>query len=292
MYGKIIKGIAGFYYVHNGHSRVFECKAKGIFRNKNIKPLVGDDVEFDVIDDAEGTGNIVEICERKNSIVRPAAANVDQAVIVFAVKEPEPNLDLLNRFLIMMEYQDIQSTIIFNKSDLGDESLINSLQNMYCRTGYALHFISVKDEQEMDNLRDVFAGKTTVLAGPSGVGKSSLMNWLNPEAYMEVGSLSEKLKRGKHTTRHSELFPVGENSYVMDTPGFSSLSIDYIGHEQLRYYFPEFTEYEGKCRFNGCVHDKEPDCAVKNALENDLISRKRYDNYVYLLNELKNVKRY
>ncbi|MBQ9886222.1 MAG: ribosome small subunit-dependent GTPase A [Lachnospiraceae bacterium] len=292
MYGKIIKGIAGFYYVHNGHSRVFECKAKGIFRNKKIKPLVGDDVIFDIIDDAEGTGNIVEICERKNSIVRPAAANIDQAVIVFAVREPEPNLDLLNRFLIMMEYQDIPSTIIFNKSDLADDSLIQTLQDIYCSTGYELHFISVKDEHDMDNLRDVFAGKTTVLAGPSGVGKSSLMNWLNPEAYMEVGSLSDKLKRGKHTTRHSELFPVGENSYVMDTPGFSSLSIDYIEHEQLRYYFPEFAEYEGKCRFNGCVHDKEPDCAVKEALAAKELSSKRYNNYINLLNELKNVKRY
>lgn len=292
MQGKIIKGIAGFYYVHDGHSRVFECKAKGIFRNKNIKPLVGDNVEFDIIDEKDQTGNITAICERKNSIIRPAAANVDQAVIVFAVKNPEPNLDLLDRFLVMMEYQDIPCHIIFNKCDLADDSLVDKLKSVYAPTGYGIHFISVVDEVGMENIRSIFSGKTTVLAGPSGVGKSSFMNWLNPEAFMEVGTLSEKLKRGKHTTRHSELFPVGDNSYVMDTPGFSSLSIDFIEHDTLRYYFPEFEDYEGKCRFNGCVHDKEPGCAVKQALDEKLISNDRYKNYVYLLNELKNVKRY
>ncbi len=292
MQGKIIKGIAGFYYVHDGHSRVFECKAKGVFRNKNIKPLVGDNVEFDIIDEKEQIGNITSVCERQNSIIRPAAANVDQAVIVFAVKNPEPNLDLLDRFLVMMEYQDIPCNIIFNKCDLADDILVDKLKGIYSSTAYNVKFISVTDESGMESIRSIFSGKTTVLAGPSGVGKSSFMNWLNPEAFMEIGALSEKLKRGKHTTRHSELFPVGDNSYVMDTPGFSSLNIDFVEHDTLRYYFPEFDNFEGKCRFNGCLHDKEPNCAVKQALEDGIISSERYKNYVYLLNELKNVKRY
>ena len=227
-----------------------------------------------------------------NSIIRPAAANVDKAVIVFAVKNPAPNLDLLDRFLVMMEYQDIPCDIIFNKCDLTDTDWTDELKEIYSPTGYGVHFISVKDDRGLENIRDIFTGCTTVLAGPSGVGKSSFMNWLNPEAFMEIGSLSEKLMRGKHTTRHSELFPVAENSYVMDTPGFSSLYIDFIEYEDLRYCFPEFENYEGKCRFNGCVHDREPDCAVKQALEEKKISRKRYDDYIYLLNELKNVRRY
>lgn len=292
MQGKIIKGIAGFYYVHDGRSRVFECKAKGIFRNRNIKPLVGDNVEFDIIDEKEQTGNIIAICNRQNSIIRPAAANVDQAVIVFAVKNPEPNMDLLDRFLIMMEYQDIPCSIIFNKCDLADEDQVDKLKGIYALTGYDIYFISIADESGMEDIRNIFSGRTTVLAGPSGVGKSSFMNWLNPKALMETGALSEKLKRGKHTTRHSELFPVGDNSYVMDTPGFSSLSIDFTRHDSLRYYFPEFDDYEGRCRFNGCLHYKEPGCAVKQALDSGIISNERYKNYIYLLDELKNVKRY
>ena len=292
MQGKIIKGIAGFYYVHDGHSRVFECKAKGVFRNKKIKPLVGDNVEFDIIDDKEGTGNIVRVYDRTNSLIRPAAANVDKAVIVFAVKNPAPNLDLLDRFLVMMEHQDIPCDIIFNKCDLIGSAWADELKEIYIPAGYGLHFISVKEDKGLENIRDIFTDCTTVLAGPSGVGKSSFMNWLNPEAFMEIGALSEKLKRGRHTTRHSELFPVAENSYVMDTPGFSSLCLDFIEYEDLRYCFPEFENYEGKCRFNGCVHDREPDCAVKQALEDKKISQKRYDDYVYLLNELKNVRRY
>ncbi len=292
MQGKIIKGIAGFYYVHDGHSRVFECKAKGVFRNKKIKPLVGDDVCFDIIDDEKAIGNITQICERRNSIIRPAVANADQAVIVFAMSNPEPNLDLLDRFLIMMEYQEIPCTIIFNKSDLSDVSQEEKFRKLYEPAGYGIHFISVKNGSGMENIRSVFSGRTTVLAGPSGVGKSSFMNWLYPEAFMETGELSQKLGRGKHTTRHSELFPVGDNSYVFDTPGFSSLSIDFLQYDSLRFYFPEFDDYEGKCRFNGCLHDKEPECAVKEALEKKLIGRERYDNYIYLLNELKNVRRY
>ena len=292
MKGKIIKGIAGFYYVHDGRSKIYECKAKGVFRNRNIKPLVGDDVEFMVLDEKEGTGNIDAILPRKNKLIRPAVSNVDQAVVVLAVTEPLPNLNLLDRFLVMMERQEIPVIICFNKIDLSGGKEIEELRAIYGPAGYTLHFISTYEAAGLEKLHELIAGKTTVLAGPSGVGKSSITNFLQPEARMETGVVSEKIKRGKHTTRHSELFFVENGTYMMDTPGFSSMYIEDLEPNELKDYFPEFSEYEEECRFLGCIHVGEKVCGVKTAVADGKISRSRYDNYLLLYQELKDKRRY
>lgn len=292
MTGKIIKGIAGFYYVHDGYDRVYECKAKGIFRNRKIKPLVGDNVEFEILDEREGTGNIVSILKRKNSLIRPAVSNVDQALVVFAITEPMPNLNLLDRFLVMMERQRIPAVICFNKIDLSSEEERERLHSIYGPAGYEIHFISTYEKAGIDEIHDLIQGKTTVLAGPSGVGKSSLTNFIQPKAQMETGVVSEKIKRGKHTTRHSELFFVEENTYMMDTPGFSSMYIEDLKPEELKECFPEFAPEEDRCKFLGCVHVGEKVCGVKEAVKAGRISQSRYDNYLLLYQELKDRRRY
>lgn len=293
MKGKIIKGIAGFYYVHvPKEDETFECKAKGIFRKQDIKPLVGDDVEIDTENQPEGKGTIVSILPRKNDIIRPAVANVDQAMVIFAAAEPAPNLNLLDRFLIMMQRQRVHTIICFNKKDIANQKEMALLIDTYMRSGNEVVSISVLQDEGIPIIRSMIKGKTTVLAGPSGVGKSSLINIINPKAQMEIGSVSEKIKRGKHTTRHSELIYVDDNTYVMDTPGFSSLYIHEIDKEELKDYFNEFNEYEEKCRFIGCMHLNEPGCAVKEALDQGIISGIRYDNYKALYKELKDIKKY
>ena len=292
MTGKIIKGIAGFYYVHDGKSDVFQCKAKGVFRNRKIKPLVGDDVEFEITDEKDKEGNITEILPRKNSLIRPAVANIDQAIVVFALMDPEPNLNLLDRFLVMMETQQIPVTICFNKADLTKAGEEEKYRTIYEPAGYDVVFISVYEKEGMDEIRKRIAGKTTVLAGPSGVGKSSLTNCLYPEAEMETGSVSEKIRRGRHTTRHSQLFFLGEKTFMMDTPGFSSMYVEDMEAGDLKEYFPEFKQYEDGCRFLGCVHVGEKICGIKEAVEGGKISRSRYDNYVLMYQELKEKRRY
>ena len=234
MQGKIIKGIGGFYYIHVEHHGVYECKAKGVFRNRKIKPLVGDNVDIDILDETDKKGNIREILPRKNELIRPAVANIDQALVFFAAAEPDPNLGLLDRFLLQMEFKGIPTVLGFNKCDLINTSKREELEAIYEASGYPVVFVSVKNETDLDELRKLLDGKTTVLAGPSGVGKSSLMNWLLPEAEMETGEVSEKIKRGRHTTRHSELFHLGEGTYLFDTPGFSSLYLNDFTDETLK----------------------------------------------------------
>lgn len=292
MTGKIIKGIAGFYYVHDGKSRLYECKAKGVFRNKKIKPLVGDDVEFSVLDEEELTGNIDRILPRKNALVRPAAANVDQAMVVFSITHPAPNLNLLDRFLVMMERQQVPVVICFNKVDLCEGDLMEQYGQIYRQTGYEVEFISTVDKRGLDRVRERLQGKTTVLAGPSGVGKSSLTNELHPDAAMETGDISRKIERGKHTTRHSQLFHIGEDTFMMDTPGFSSMYVEDLEAGELKEYFPEFAAFEEGCKFLGCVHVGEKVCGVKEALSQGKLARSRYDNYLLMYQELKNKRRY
>ena len=211
MKGKIVKGIAGFYYVDVVGSGVYECKAKGVFRKEKRKPLVGDNVEIEVLDEKDREGNITEILPRKNELVRPAAANVDQALVVFAVAKPDPHFHLLDRFLVMMERKDIPVILCFNKDDLGTEEKIGELRDIYRDCGCTLVFASAGMQRNIEEIRRLLAGKTTVIAGPSGVGKSTLINLLQPEANMETGSISTKIERGKHTTRHSELFALGDH---------------------------------------------------------------------------------
>ncbi len=293
MEGKIIKGIAGFYYVHVPMTgMIYECKAKGIFRNQKIKPLVGDDVVIDTEEQPAGNGMITRILPRKNELIRPAVANVDQAMVIFAAAEPDPNLNLLDRFLIMMQKQQVKTIVCFNKMDIVTEGEIALLRDTYRLCGYEVVFTSMLQKEGISMLYEKMKGKTTVLAGPSGVGKSTFINLIQPGANMETGNISEKIKRGKHTTRHSELIYVEEGTYLMDTPGFSSLYIDEIEKEELKDYFVEFHEYETECRFIGCNHLNEPGCAVKEALKEHRISRLRYENYVTLYEELKNQKRY
>ena len=292
MQGKIIKGIAGFYYVHVVESGLYECKAKGIFRKDKMKPLVGDIVEIDILDETEKKGNITEIIERKNELIRPAVANIDQALVVFAVTKPKPHFNLLDRFLIMMESKGIPVVLCFNKKDIATEPEIQELKDIYENCGYRIVFTSAVEGENTEELKALLHGKTTAIAGPSGVGKSSLINIFQPNANMETGSISEKIERGKHTTRHSELIWIEDNTYIMDTPGFSSLYTNEFEKEELKYYFTEFSEYEGQCRFLGCDHIHEPGCAVKQALDEGKIHPVRYANYLEMYNELKEKRRY
>lgn len=292
MTGKIIKGIAGFYYVHVEGRGIYECRAKGIFRNVNIKPLVGDDVDMEILDERDKEGNVIKILPRENTLLRPAVANIDQALVIFAIIRPNPNLNLLDRFLIQMERQGLPSIICFNKQDIASEEEKDTLYNAYESSGYRVIFISALQSEGIDELKTLLAGKTTAVAGPSGVGKSTLINSLKPEANMETGSISEKIERGRHTTRHSEIITLGEGTYIMDTPGFTSLNITEIEKDELYSYYPEFKEHGQYCRFRGCAHISEPDCKVKEAVEHGNISRLRYDNYRLLYDELKAVKKY
>ncbi len=292
MIGKIIKGISGFYYVAVAGSGIYECKAKGIFRNRGQKPLVGDDVEIEILDETEHLGNVINILDRKSELIRPAVANVDQALVIFAVASPDPNFNLLDRFLVMMEYQDVPVHIVFNKKDLCDEKRCVELSAIYTNTGYDVYFTEAKSGRGVSEIRELLAGKTTTVAGPSGVGKSTLINHLQENVEMITGDLSEKIGRGKNTTRHAEIIPIDDTTYIVDTPGFSSLYLPEIEKEDLRDLYPELLPYASQCRFLGCTHTHEPDCAVKAALEEGEISEVRYANYKLLYEELANRKKY
>ncbi len=292
LYGKIIRGIAGFYYVHVTEHGVYECKAKGAFRKNKEKPLVGDNVEIDVLDENEKLGNVTDILKRKNDLIRPAVANVDQALVIFAADQPKPNFNLLDRFLLMMEQKEIPTVLCFNKVDLITEEEKEQLRAIYDKTGHDIFFVSAAHMQGIDNLKKCLHGKTTTVAGPSGVGKSSLINLFQSEVMMETGSISEKIQRGKHTTRHSELITLDEISYILDTPGFSSLAVFDLEKEEIKWYYPEFESLQDTCRFLGCNHIHEPDCAVKQAVEEGSISPIRYENYRLLFEECNNRKKY
>lgn len=292
MEGKIIKGIAGFYYIHAQNGLVYECKAKGIFRKDNQKPLVGDNVSFTELTREPAQGNITELHSRKNELIRPAVANVDQAVVIFAAKDPEPNYNLLDRFLIMMEAQDIPCLICINKSDLITKQEQEKIYKDYEGAGCEILFTSTKTGENIDKLYEKLKGKTSTVAGPSGVGKSSMVNCLAKNEIMETGDISSKIKRGKNTTRHTFLMALDQDTFLMDTPGFSSLSLPVMEKEQLRFHYLEFSTYEGACRFQGCVHISEPDCSVKQAVASGKIPKQRYENYRLLFEELKQQKRY
>lgn len=292
MIGKIIKGIGGFYYVHVKGDLIYECRAKGIFRKKKIKLLIGDNVEISILDEVNKKGNIDKILKRSNQLVRPTVANIDQAVIVFAVSRPDPTYNLLDRFLVMIEEKGIEAVICFNKVDILSEEDVNKIIEIYENTGYKVFTTSSISGHGIEELRASLYNKTTVFAGPSGVGKSSILNLIQSEMVLETGIVSEKIGRGKHTTRHAELMCFHEDSYVVDTPGFSSLVIEHIEEEKLKLYFREFAKYEPYCKFQGCNHINEPECGVKEAVKDGDISESRYTSYKQLLEELKDARRW
>ena len=289
--GKIIKGIGGFYYVDTDKG-LYECRARGIFRKNKITPLVGDRVSISVVDEDNKKGVVEEIDERDTELVRPPIANVDKALIVFAIKNPSPNLSLLDRFIVLAEKENLEIVIVFTKVDLdNDGELLESLKDIYEASGYKVIPVSNKLKLNIDRIKDELKGNTVVFAGPSGVGKSSLLNEIDQKFELKTGEVSDKIKRGKHTTRHAELLKLECGGMVADTPGFSSLTLDDIEESELKEYFIEFDNYD-ECRFGSrCIHENEPSCAVKEAVENGKISKERYDSYIQLLNEMRSGKR-
>ncbi len=290
--GILIKGIAGFYYVKSGDT-IYECKARGKFRNDSLVPVIGDHVTIKLLGE-KSDNNIYEkayiedIKPRKNSLIRPPIANIDQAIVVFSVSYPKLHLDLLDRFLIIIEKEKITPYIVLNKIDETDPDTYNYLLERYSKIGYDIMAVSAKQGTSINDLKNKLIGKISVFAGPSGVGKSTLLNAIGKNFCLATGEVSQKIKRGKHTTRHVELMPLEEGGYVADTPGFTSLHMESIQKEELKDYFPEFRNYEGMCKFNGCMHIHEPGCKVKEALETDIISKERYNSYVTYFEQLKN----
>ena len=288
MYGKIVKGIAGFYYVRTDEGEVYACKAKGIFRKEQQKPLVGDNVAFDVTDEKDREGSIHTIFERTSELVRPAVANIDQVVVAAAGKTPDFHLNLLDRLTVIMEYRNLSVVVCITKNDLLSESERDQIRSCLTSTGYPLFFLSNTDPEKSPDeaaFRETLKGKVTAFAGVSGVGKSSLVNRICPAAGMETGDISRKIGRGRHTTRHTELFGLEGGGYLLDTPGFSSLELWPVTRQTLELCFPEFQEYLGKCRFPGCSHVKEPDCAIKAQIGRT-IHPLRYEDYVSFYQEL------
>lgn len=287
MKGKIIKGIGGFYYVKTENG-IIECKARGKFRHKSLKPMVGDNVEILI---ENGKGTIEKIEERTSELIRPTVANVTQAFVVFAIKNPDLNFDLLNRFLVLCESNNIKAIVALNKIDLVSEEEKIELKEKINAIGYEVLFINAREGIGVDDLKNRLQGNVTVLCGPSGAGKSTLINTLTDRIHMETGEVSEKIGRGRHTTRHSELIEVSDG-YIVDTPGFSTLDVTFIDKEDLRYCFPDFDEYNNECKYRGCLHHKEPGCAVKEAVEEGKINKYRYEFYIRTLEEILKGRKY
>lgn len=283
--GRIIKALSGFYYVKSGDS-IYQCRGRGVFRKQNITPLVGDFVEFDSQNPEEGY--ILSIKERKNRLVRPPVSNIDQAIIASSAAKPDFNPLLLDRFLVMIESKRITPIILITKKDLKDESELESIvhyQRLYEEIGYSVKLISALQFEESGGLIHDLANRVSVIAGQSGVGKSSLLNALNTSLTLKTDEISTSLGRGKHTTRHVELVEIG-GGLVADTPGFSTLDFDDIAPDELAECFPEISERQAGCKFRGCFHNKEPKCAVKQAVEEGKIAQSRYNHYLRFLNEI------
>ncbi|NUJ17086.1 ribosome small subunit-dependent GTPase A [Bacillus glycinifermentans] len=287
--GKIIKALSGFYYVLDG-DRVIQCRGRGVFRKNKVTPLVGDDVVYQADNDKEGY--LLEIKQRVNELVRPPISNVDQAVLVFSAKEPNFSTSLLDRFLVLVEANDIKPIICITKMDLAEgdwEGEIRRYAEDYRQIGYHVYLTSTKNGDGTEKLIPHFQDSITVFAGQSGVGKSSLLNAISPGLELKTARISAHLGRGKHTTRHVELIHAG-GGLIADTPGFSSLEFTGIEAEDLGYTFLEIAEKSAACKFRGCLHVKETNCAVKKAVENGEIASYRYDHYVEFLSEIKDRK--
>jgi len=289
--GRIVKGIGGFFYVSCGHV-LYECRARGVLRKEKVKPLVGDYVKIAVTDPEKQTGSVEEVLPRRNVLIRPETANVDQALVVFACTSPEPNFVLLDRFLISLKSQEVSCLLLWNKKDLVSAEEAKRLCGIYEWAGVGVRCISAKSPEDVEALRRELHGKTTILAGPSGVGKSTLLNALCSEAAMETGEISRKLGRGKHTTRHAEIFTIDEESFLCDTPGFTALELPELEAGEVSEFYPEMTEHAGKCRFQPCSHTHEPGCAVQALVGDGGIRRERYASYCTIYQEQKERRKY
>lgn len=283
MKGIIFKGIGGFYYIKAEDENVYECKARGVFRNERITPVVGDNVEIDV---QNGKGSITKIYPRRNELIRPGVANVDMLVLVVAAASPEPNKQLIDKMLINAQINGIQPIICINKTDLSDGA---EIEEIYKNAGFCVIRTCAEKNEGIERLMTVIKDKVSAFAGLSGVGKSSILSIILKNE-LETGAVSEKISRGRHTTRHVELFELENGGFVFDTPGFSSLEVYGIKAAELQEYFPETEKYISSCRFRGCMHINEPNCAVKEAVSNGEISASRYESYKSLYEQLSKIK--
>lgn len=288
--GQIIKGIGGFYYVKTD-TGVYECKARGVFRKDSLTPLPGDKVSISVIDEENKIGNIEEIFPRQSQLIRPAVANVNQIAIVIAIKSPQPDFTLLDKLLISTEQKGISAIICINKIDLDEKDEHKNIAKAYEKAMYKVIALSSVTGTGFDELELALRDKTTVFAGQSGVGKSSILNKILNSYVMKTGSISDRIERGRHTTRHAELIELKSGGFVVDTPGFSSFEISGIEANELQNFYPEFREYIGRCKFTGCMHISEPSCEVKAALEKEVLDKGRYNRYVEFYNILREKQR-
>ena len=283
MRGKIIKGIGGFYYVKTSDGSVIECKARGVFRKDNIKPYIGDDVEISV---NAGKGTIEKISERRNMLIRPPVANIDILLVVVSTKDPGPDTVFIDKLLVSAEFAGIKPILCINKTDLSDGV---ELTQIYENAGYDVLPVSAKNNDGIEKILPLIKGKTSAVAGFSGVGKSTILSILTGED-KETGDISKKIKRGRHTTRCVELLELTAGGYVLDTPGFSSFEITGIRPEEIAECFPEMRNLGELCRFKGCSHIDEPDCAVKEKVFSGEISESRYESYKIFYKKTKEVK--
>lgn len=283
--GQIIKALAGFYYVESDH-QVYQCRARGKFRKNDQKPLVGDYCDFSIENGNEGY--ILKLHPRSNELVRPPICNIDQALLVFSAKEPDMNMLLLDRFLVIIEHFHIRPIICISKMDLVSEEEIRAIMKPYHDANYCIYYVSSKENKGIDELKTVFQNRTTVVTGQSGVGKSSLLNALDIHLNIDTNEISKALGRGKHTTRHVELMKI-YGGYVADTPGFSSLELE-LEPIDVAHSYHDFDELSAHCKFRGCLHDSEPHCAVKEAVAQGQISKERYEHYLSFLKETKLLK--
>ena len=293
MRGKIIKGVGGFYYVYCEDNIIYECKAKGIFRKEDVKPCVGDDVLIDITHDIDKEGNIIEILPRRTHIKRPFVSNIDKIVIVLSVKDPVPSFYLLDKMILYFENLSIKPSICINKIDLDEKNRIQKeVINIYSKIGYEIFCIDTKKQRTLHKFKEAMKGSVFALCGASGVGKSSITNALQNNIEMETGSTSKKLKRGKNTTRHTQLIHIEGDTFITDTPGFSSFELTEVSLEDLPYLFREFRPYLDKCYFANCAHNKEDKCAIKEQVAIGNISQSRYDSYIKLYNCIKEKREY
>ncbi len=288
MKGTIVKGIAGFYYVKVGE-KIYQCKARGIFKKDGITPAVGDEVRIEKLDEDEAV--VDEILPRRNSFIRPPIANVDCFVIVVAAAKPDPNPDIIDKFLVMAEKNQTDIIICINKIDLATEDKREELEGIY-RGLYPVVSVCGRTGQGIRELADLMKDRKCALAGPSGAGKSTLLNRLQSRYTVETGDISEKTKRGKHTTRHAELFETDFGALIFDTPGFTSFDILDAEEDELHYFYPEISSLIGGCRYDNCRHIKEPDCCIREAVEQGRIHESRYRSYVNQYKEIKEKRKY